>query len=207
LKLFSENASHEIQTPLAIIRSKLDLLIQDEGLTEKQSDLLQGAFSSVSKLSRIQQSLLLLTKIDNKQFAGNSQIIMTQEVRNKIEEFRELWANKGIVVSEEIQESEIHCNKELLEILLNNLFSNATRHNVANGLIKIKLEEREFQLSNTGPAEALDVNRLFRRFYKGNMHGDNNGLGLSIVKEICDVSSILMTYDYLDNMHCFKLEW
>jgi signal transduction histidine kinase len=167
----------------------------------------QGAYSSVSKLSRIQQSLLLLTKIDNKQFAGNSQIMMVQEVSNKIEEFKELWQNKGIVFFEEIQESEMHCNKELLEILLNNLLSNATRHNVVNGLIKIKLENGMLQISNTGIEMPLDADQLFRRFYKGNLHGENNGLGLSIVKEICDVSSVLISYDYHDKMHRFTLKW
>jgi len=176
-------------------------------LTEKQSDLVQSAYSSVSKLSRIQQSLLLITKIDNKQFSGNTQVMLAREVINKIEEFKELWQNKGITLSEEIQESVIDCSKELLEILLNNLLSNATRHNVNNGLIKIKLENSLLQISNTGIEVPLDTDQLFRRFYKGNLHGENNGLGLSIVKEICDVSSVLISYDCHDKMHRFTLKW
>jgi len=207
LKLFSENASHEIQTPLAIIRSKLDLLIQDEGLTERQSDLVLGAYSSVSKLSRIQQSLLLLTKIDNRQFADNSQINLAPEIISKIEEFKELWQNKGITHSAEIQESEIQCNKQLMEILLNNLLSNATRHNIHNGLIKIKLKKRMLEISNTGAEQPLDAERLFSRFYKGAVHGENNGLGLSIVKEICEVSAINITYDCQNKMHSFIMSW
>jgi signal transduction histidine kinase len=207
LKLFSENASHEIQTPLAIIRSKLDLLIQEEGLTEKQSDLLSGAYSAVSKLSRIQQSLLLLTKIDNRQFSGNSEIKLKQEVNSKVEAFKELWQNKGITSVADLEDATIYGDPELMEILLNNLFGNATRHNINNGLIKVKLAAGILEISNTASEQALDTDQLFKRFYKGSLHGENNGLGLSIVKEICDVLSIMITYEYHDNMHCFILKW
>jgi signal transduction histidine kinase len=207
LKEFSENASHEIQTPLAIIHSKLDLMVQQENLSEKQSELLRSVYASVNKLSKLQQSLLLLTKIDNRQFQKNDAIELKQEISNKIEQFHELWLTRGITCKAMMEETILHVNKELLDILLDNLFANATRHNIANGSIHIQLTEASFEISNSGINKSLDPGRIFKRFYKGAPNGDNNGLGLSIIKEICDVSAININYSYLDELHFFKLSW
>jgi signal transduction histidine kinase len=207
LKEFSENASHEIQTPLAIIHSKIDLLAQQENLTEKQSELLQSLYASVNKLSKIQRSLLLLTKIDNNQFSKKSEIALNEEIVTKIEQFHDIWQNKEINYTPQIKKTTISCNKELLEILLNNLFSNATRHNITNGSIKIKLEEGQLEISNTGLNEPLDTNRIFKRFYKVQPNNDSNGLGLSIINEICNAFSFEIMYAFKDYQHTFKLKW
>ncbi|MEO6228654.1 MAG: HAMP domain-containing sensor histidine kinase [Ferruginibacter sp.] len=205
LKEFSENASHEIQTPLAIIHSKLDLLMQQESLTEKQSELMQTLYSSVNKLSKIQHSLLLLTKIDNRQFTGNNEIALDAELNNKIEQFHELWQRRSIQYTAEIEKTTIRFNKELLEILINNLFSNATRHNIQNGHINIKLQRSVLEISNTGPLQSIDPERIFRRFYKGTPTSDSNGLGLSIIKEICDTSRVEIEYQFKNGLHIFRL--
>ncbi len=205
LKEFSENASHEIQTPLAVIHSKLDLLVQQESLTEKQSELIQTIYSSVNKLSKIQQSLLLLTKIDNRQFTGNNEIALDTELNNKIDQFHELWQSRSIQYKVNHEKTVIRFNKELFEILLNNLFSNATRHNLQNGHIDIKLEQGILEISNTGALKPIDPDRIFRRFYKGAPGSDNNGLGLSIIKEICDVSEGEIDYRFQNGLHIFRL--
>jgi signal transduction histidine kinase len=207
LKEFSENASHEIQTPLAIIHSKIDLLAQQENLTEKQSELLQSLYASVNKLSKIQQSLSLLTKIDNSQFSQKSKIALNGEVITKVEQFLDIWQNKGIELTTQIGKTTIFCNKELLEILLNNLLGNATRHNISSGSIHIKLEDEIFEISNTGIDESLDPNRIFKRFYKVLPNSESNGLGLSIIKEICDTSGFNITYSFKENNHIFTLTW
>jgi signal transduction histidine kinase len=206
LKEFSENASHEIQTPLAIIHSKLDLMAQQENLTEPQSKLLQSVYTSVSKLSNLQQSLLLLTKIDNRQFNRNSEMDLSHEIKNKIEQFRELWQSKGITYTAQIEASVINADKELVEILLNNLFGNATRHNIPGGTIEIKVLKSELEISNAGSA-ALDNDKIFKRFYKGIPSAESNGLGLSIIKEIGDVTKIQVRYLFKKNRHCFQLKW
>jgi signal transduction histidine kinase len=206
LKEFSENASHEIQTPLAIIHSKLDLMAQQENLTEPQSKLLQSVYTSVNKLSNLQQSLLLLTKIDNRQFNRNCEIDLEEEIKSKIEQFRELWQSKSITHTAQTEASIINTDKELLEILLNNLLGNATRHNIPGGTIGIKVLKNGMEISNTG-FTALDDDKIFKRFYKGIPSAESNGLGLSIIKEICEVSKIEVSYLFKDYQHCFQLKW
>jgi signal transduction histidine kinase len=207
LKEFSDNASHEIQTPLAIIHSKLDLMVQQENLSEKQSELLRSVYASVNKLSKLQHSLLLLTKIDNRQFQKNSAVELGQAIKDKVEQFNEIWQNRNITCMMQVDKSVMHINNELLDILLDNLFGNATRHNIVNGIINIMLKENVLEISNTGIGQPLDEERIFKRFYKGVPNGENNGLGLSIIKEICEVSAITLQYDYKNQLHYFRLTW
>ncbi len=207
LKEFSENASHEIQTPLAIIHSKLDLLVQQESLTEIQSELIRSVYISVNKLSALQKSLLLLAKLDNRQFYQNSEIRLDEKLKNKIEEFQDFWKSRGITTNVEMGAAKININTELLEILLNNMMSNATRHNITNGLINIKLNQGMLEITNTGINKPLDTEKLFKRFYKDIPTGDNNGLGLSIVKEICAVTYMHVSYTFRNQQHCFCLAW
>jgi signal transduction histidine kinase len=206
LKEFSENASHELQTPLAIIRSNLDLLAQ-EGMTERQSELLQGIYVSVRRLSRLQESLLLLTKIDNRQFAGVEAIRLDQVLRDKLAELQELLYGRNLRWSADLTETTLSANRQLLEILLNNLFSNAIRHNIPGGDIHTELESRSLRISNTGPDEALDAGRIYRRFYRNGGHMDSNGLGLSIVKQICDTTAMSVRYTFGGGRHSFVITW
>ncbi|MBS1510827.1 MAG: HAMP domain-containing histidine kinase [Bacteroidetes bacterium] len=207
LKEFSENASHEIQTPLAIIHSKLDLLVQQDDLTEAQSELLQSAFASVKKLSNLQQSLLLLTKIDNGQYHKTGQLQLDAVIKNKMDDFQDIFNTKGITTRVELEETSVTANRELLDILLNNLFSNAVKHNFQGGVAGISLKDKRLTVCNTGNSNVLDENRLFRRFYKAVQRGESNGLGLSIIKEICQASGSTITYAYHDGMHCFSVQW
>jgi signal transduction histidine kinase len=207
LKAFSENASHEIQTPLAIIHSKLDLLVQQENLTEKQSELLQSMYFSVNKLSKIQQSLLLLTKIDNGQFMENSELSLDKTLRNKLEQFQDIWNSRRIEFQAEIEASRIIFNRDLLEILLNNLFSNATRHNIEGGFVRIISHNGTLEISNSGVDKPIDPEQIFRRFYKGHPNAESSGLGLSIIKEICEVSGVTISYFFQNNLHSFALTW
>jgi signal transduction histidine kinase len=206
LKEFSENASHEIQTPLAIMRSNLDLLAQDN-ITEKQSELLQSVYSSLRKLSRLQQSLLLLTKIDNRQFGDVSDIRIDLVLSDKIQQFQELLHSKKLHYSSELTTSFIPANKELLDILLNNLFSNAVRHNITGGDIHTALTEKSLTISNTGIDQPLDSDRIFRRFYKNSQQNENNGLGLSIIKQICDTADLQVQYEFENSRHRFIILW
>ena len=207
LKTFSENASHEIQTPLAVIRSKLDLMIQDENLTEKQSHLLQAAYNSVQKLTKLNQSLLLLAKIDNKQFEEIKSINLKKKIEEKIADFHELWMAGELAVETQLSDIIIVINEDLLEILLNNLVSNATRHNFTNGKIKITLSEKFLAIANTSHIYALNPQTLYQRFTKTSGKNESNGLGLSIIKQICDTSGFLLTYDYSHEMHVFMISW
>ncbi|MDB5253111.1 MAG: histidine kinase [Flaviaesturariibacter sp.] len=207
LKTFSENASHEMQTPLAVIRSKLDLLIQDEQLTEAQSQILQATYLSIQKLTRLNQSLLLLARIENNQYQEKGEVDLTERVDEKLLEFQELWNAQQLVVSADLQQATVSANPQLTDILLNNLLSNATRYNRPGGTIRICLAAHQLEVLNTGKAEALDKRWLYRRFYKSSDSAEQNGLGLSIIKQICDVSHFSVDYDFENGLHRFTIRW
>jgi signal transduction histidine kinase len=207
LKEFTENASHELQTPLSIIRSKLEMLIQDEHLSHQQSEIVRSAFAAIKKLSRLNQSLLLLTKISNQQFNNLEEIPLKERIEDKLQQFRELWQTSGITVSSRLSPAIIRASPELIDILLNNLFSNASNHNTPHGDIDIELHPRQLTISNSGLPLALDPRRVFSRFYKGEQHTGHNGLGLSIIKQICEVTSLQPAYGFSGNRHFFSFSW
>jgi signal transduction histidine kinase len=207
LKEFTENASHETQTPLAIIRSKLDLVIQEEGLSEGQSEALRSAYAAVSRLAKLNQSLLLLAKIENQQFRTVAPINLKEKIEEKLQQFNEFWAGNRIGINCTLNPSVIEANPELIDVLLNNLLSNAGRHNIEGGEISISLMPGKLQIANTAKLNSLDPKKLFSRFYKEAQHSKHTGLGLSIVKQICDESGMTITYGFFDQQHSFTLEW
>jgi len=207
LKEFTENASHETQTPLAIIRSKLDLVIQDEGLSEGQTDALKSAYAAVSRLSKLNQSLLLLTKIENQQFTALETVDLKERVEEKLQQFHEFWQSNNITVKASLSAATIHTSPELIDILLNNLLSNAGRHNIKGGEINVLLLHGKLEIANTAKLNSLDHTKLFARFYKEEQYSKHNGLGLSIVKQICEQSDLDISYDFSDQQHHFIFTW
>jgi signal transduction histidine kinase len=207
LREFTENASHELQTPLAVVRSKLDTLIQDEHLSEAQSRAAQTAYEAIQKMARLNQSLLLLSKIENRQFSEIQNVNLKKTIEEKIADWQELWQAQGLIVQSELEPSSISMNPQLADILLNNLFSNATRHTPAGGTIIIHLQKKSFSLSNTAAAAPLDPEKLFKRFSKGGQVTDQYGLGLSIVRQIADVSGIQLGYQFAGGLHIFTISF
>ena len=207
LKEVTENASHEMQTPLSIIRSKLDLLIQGENLSEEQTKTVQITYQAIEKLSRLNYSLLLLAKIENNQYAETSSVYLKQKMEEKIDAFNELWQNQNISVSASLVDTTIRMNNELADILLNNLLSNATRYNLPGGVIKIELTHKSLRISNNSLQKELDPRRIYSRFYKQEGDHGQNGLGLSIIKQICDVSGFKIDYLFQDGQHLFTISW
>lgn len=206
LKTFSENASHEIQTPLAIMRSKLDLMIQDENLTEQQSQTLQSAYNAIQKLTRLNQSLLLLAKIENNQFEEVQAIDLKTKIEEKINDFNELWQSRQIKITNLLYPVPVKMNNELADILLNNLLSNATKHNFSDGTIFIELAKDHFTVGNTSNEAALDEKKVFQRFYKPVQSNENNGLGLSIIQQICYASGFEIRYFFQSGVHSFRIQ-
>lgn len=207
LKTFSENASHEIQTPIAIIQSKLDLLIQDEALTEKQSKALQAIYDAIKRLTRLNTSLLLLAKIENNQFEEVKEVDMRKSTEQKIADFNELWQSQNIAVNVSLADIKVYMNNVLADILLNNLLSNATNNNYKGGNIFIRLTNKELIVTNTSNQPQLHADNLFQRFYKPSQNNNNNGLGLSIIKQICDVSGLGLSYGFKEDQHSFTIQW
>jgi signal transduction histidine kinase len=207
LKEFTENASHELQTPLSIIRSKLDLIIQGENLSDAQSRAMESAYQGISRLVNLNQSLLLLSKIENHQFNDKSRINLKDKINDKLFQLEEFWLEKKLTVHADINEAYIFANPNLIDILLNNALSNASRHNILNGNITISLTNSQLIISNTGLNSSIDPARIFSRFYKREQHSSNNGLGLSIIKQICDQADILVNYTFQNNQHSFSFTW
>jgi len=207
LKEFTENASHEVQTPLAVIRSKLDLFIQDENLSEKQVELITGVYGAVKRISRLNQSLLLLARIENHQYTGTEFINLKTLISDKLDQFREFWNDNKLEVSSHLEECLINANADLIDVLLNNLLINAGLHNLKNGIINIQLKKGLLMISNTGSLHELDKERLFSRFYKQETQSPHNGLGLSIIKQICDQLNIRVLYSFDGIFHKFSFSW
>ncbi len=208
LKEFTENASHELQTPLAIIQSKLDLLIQDEHLSEPQSRVVQSVYVALQKMARLNQSLLLLTKIENGQYEERSIIDLPQRATEKIMQCEELMRGKNLSVTKDIHEpATLSINPLLADILLNNLFSNAIKYTAPGGVIAVTVRQGLFEISNTAGGAALDPQQLFRRFGKPGHETDGIGLGLAIVKQISDFSGIPVQYYYQNGYHRFSFSW
>ena len=207
LKEFTENASHELQTPLAIVLSKLDVMIQDEQLSESQSNAAQTAYEAIQKMSRLNQSLLLLSKIENNQFSETKPFDLKELVERKMEEWKELWQRKNYSVTVALEPANITMNTHLADILLNNLFSNAMRHTAAGGAVHVQLQKNEFSISNTASNGPLDPDKLFKRFSKAGQSTDQHGLGLSIVLQIGEVSGHKVSYYYAGDLHHFTFRF
>lgn len=208
LKEFTENASHELQTPIAVVQAKLDMLIQSEKLSAADSSNIQSAYTALQGLSKLNQSLLLLAKIENNQFDEKANIALHELIHSRKILFAEEWEAMHIKVETDIMPAAINGNQRLLEILLNNLFSNATWHNIVDGTIILKLRANRFRITNTGDAQPLDEQYIFNRFYKGNTASARHGIGLSIVQQICKASGYTCSYQFQQpNMHSFIVSW
>ncbi len=196
LKKFSEDASHEIQTPLAIAQGKLELLTDDPNLSEEQFALITSTQNALKRLSKVQQSLALLTKIENREFNPQHQTDVSTLVENTLENFKELFEMRDLRVDSQIDRGvTIKLDKHLGAIMLDNLVHNAIRHNQEGGYVKIELDKKHLRISNSGAPPPGDPARMFRRFEK-NGSIESTGLGLAIVKEICDYHSMKIRYMY-----------
>lgn len=206
LKSFTENASHEIQTPLAIISSKLELLMQSENFTELQMQYIQNIHEEISRLSKLNQSLLLLTKIDNQQFQDIKEIDLTKIITKQLNNYEELIAAKQITLTRSLDKTFVVVMNEIMaEVLISNLITNAIKHNIEKGTIDVLLTNKQLIVSNTGPLLNANPNEMFDRFKKDNMSSDSLGLGLSIVKKIGDLYHLNIDYSYNKPIHYISI--
>ncbi len=204
LKRFSEDASHEIQTPLAVIQSKLETLMQSPDLKKDQAELIKSAYSSVLRISKLTQTLLLLTKIANDQFPEKRSVNLSDLLEEKIELFKDHLTGKSLTLKKEIEpDCILETNFLLAESMVANLLGNAVKHCITGGIIKIRLHTGNLEISNSGVPFSFPSSKLFERFFKVNASSESQGLGLSIVKEICSLNGWKIDYLYEDNQHKF----
>lgn len=208
LKEFSENASHEFQTPIAVMQSKLEVLLGQENLSEDQLEQLSYMQNALRRLSNLSNSLALLTKIENKEFDTVAEIDVSEVLNNMVEEFRELIELKSIKATADIRpDVYLSADKVLIELLLTNLINNAIRHNWEGGSISIELIPNRLIISNSGPQLSSTPDELFYRFKKSNQSAESMGLGLAIVKKICEFYSYEISYNYIEDLHTIQIDF
>lgn len=214
-KQFTENASHELQTPLAIVQGKLDLLLQDPDLTARQAQLLEDIYHEVRHTSRLGRSLLLLARIENAQYRKGSAVCLQDKLCQILPSLQLLA--EGITIrieglspltdSSEKSPLTLTCNEVLLEAMLSNLVVNAVRHNREGGEILLTIHDDVFEVSNTSDEPALDADRIFERFRQSGSERKGNGLGLAIVRGICQYHGWMVAYRYADGKHIFSVKF
>ncbi len=206
LKEFTENVSHEAQTPLSIISSKVELLLQDSNYSEKQHQLLLHIYRATQRLHKLNEVLILLSRIENKQFIDLAPINIVEAMNEKVHELEDFIEAKGLLL-------QIHntgqvfkeVNPQLLNILINNLWINAIKYNLdEGGFIRVTIDNESFSIENTSYLPKIEKQFIFERFKKESTSG-SLGVGLSLIKKIVDFFNWQITYSYKDGVHKFKI--
>lgn len=204
-KTFIGNASHEMQTPLAICRNRLEMLMEDETLTEHQLNELIKTHQTLENLTRMNRSLLLLCKIENGQFADTCSVCLNDILAHYLDDYKEVYAYRNITVTVTTDSSFcVEMNDSLVSVLVTNLLKNSFVHNIDGGFIYIKITANTFEISNTGE-KPLDRERIFERFYQGQKKEGSTGLGLALVDSICKANYLTIDYTYVENRHIFTI--
>ena len=252
LKEFTENASHELQTPTAIIRGKLDLLMESD-IRDEQAILIAEIQNALERLSRIHSSLTLLTKLENQEYEAKDPVLISRLMREALNSFEELIQMKSLALYTDIEEKVyVPLHVSLADLLLTNLISNAIRHNappmgkgggagqedeksrgaghdvgsavgdvgsgvggdgggasheVAQGVIYVRLNREGIVIANTGREPQVPTEELFERFKKGNPGSDSIGIGLAIVRQICDLSHFDIVYHFRSGYHILAISF
>ncbi len=208
LKEFTENASHEIQTPLAIVKGKLEMLIQSPGLSEDQMGMINTASMAATRLSKLNEALLILSRIENRQFHVVEDINLNETIDRHLNDLEDLIKIKGIEVTREYHNRIVFkMNPFLADILFENLIVNAIKHNKADGMISVTIHDKQLIISNTGEAPKRDPSQLFQRFVKSSSKSHSLGLGLSIVKAILDTYQLKVKYTYEKQVHTMVVDF
>lgn len=206
-KQFIENASHELQTPLAIVINKIDLMIQNDDLDKKNLNFLTEVKNDLRRMVGLNKSLLMLSRIENSQFNKTSDVNFNTMITQLVQSYEDFIAFKKIEISI-IEKGQFIAdfNQDLADILLSNLLKNAIKYNHQEGTLNIIVENNRIIFQNSGSNEPLDKSRIFNRFYKQGSDHTSTGLGLSIIKTIIkQYPGWDIHYEYGDQMHYFIL--
>ncbi|REC73033.1 sensor histidine kinase [Epilithonimonas hispanica] len=207
-KEFIGNASHELQTPLAIAISKLELLMERENFSENQAEKIAEILEIIERLVRLNKSLLLLTKIENKQFFDNKEISLNEIVAKNINDLEDIADFKEVKISsQENAQLSVNADSVLMNIIVSNLLRNAIFHNIKNGKVVVEISEHYLTVKNTGNLQSLAQEKIFTRFQKNKENQSGTGLGLAIVKAIAELYEFSVSYEFKGEMHEFKVKF
>jgi signal transduction histidine kinase len=205
-KEFTENASHELQTPLAIVQNNIELFWQTDGISSTQAKILDDISNATVRMSKLNQSLLLLSKIENKQFSETQNVNFNDITHQFLTNYQEQIKFKSLKLKTDFKElftAEFDFN--LAEILIGNLLLNALKYSPKESLIEINFSKNEIRISNNAEENSLDSEKLFKRFQRQNHQEKGTGLGLEIAKKIADSFNVKLNYKFENNRHFFIL--
>lgn len=205
LKEFTENLSHELQTPLANLKGKIELLLNTD-LNQEQMQTLSVMYDELNRMSTLNRSLVLLMSLEDHEVAAQ-QVNFSEALKETILQYEDIIEMGGKTLSVSIQDNiYIRINPMLLQIVLSNLINNASRHNIENGIVEITLTSTFLEIKNTGNPSNLTNENIFNRFKKGTSGSSSLGIGLALVKKIVDVYGYKITYKTQNNLHIFILD-
>ena len=205
-KQFIGNASHELQTPLAVLGGRIDWMLDNDSLGEESVGELVQMKRELGHIVRLNKTLLLLTKIDNDQFPDQTDVNLSSMVLSQKELYEEIFSSKRISCSVQVPEEPviIRMNETLASILVTNIIKNAFVHSPEGGTVALTLTENELVVANSGDSP-LDQSRIFDRFHQGAKKDGSTGLGLALAKTIADRNGLRLTYSYENGMHLFRI--
>lgn len=205
-KEFIENASHELQTPLAIMQAKLDNLIQSDSLNPELAGELETLNNALSRLGRINKNLLLLSRIDADNYPFKQTVFVNEIIHQQLHFFENQYLEKDITVTANITENlAVTANPTLFEICTSNLLMNAIKHTANGGSIVITIQSNTLSIANTAAYGQLPPQNLFKRFAKINLQSQGAGLGLAIVKKVTELNQWQLAYNFTNSMHNFTI--
>ena len=207
MKEFTENAAHEMQTPVAVVLSKMELLLQDSNLKEEQVQSVLQSVNELRQLSKLNESLLLLAKIENNQFESVQEIDLAEITKKYLQLFNEFIKEKQLIIETNFNSSfKIKLHTMLADSLVMNLLGNAIKYNYSRGKIVITVSKNNYHISNTSMLKPIPPEKLFKRLNTSKENQEtSNGLGLAIVKKIADTNQLRIIYHADDGMHQFDI--
>ena len=207
-KQFIGNASHELQTPLAVCNNRIEWLLDNTELTEEQMEELFKTKHTLNYIVRLNKSLLFLSRIDNGQFTDSRPVEINSIVKRLLNDYKEIFSHYEAQISlEEQGRLTITMNETLAEALVSNLLKNAFIHNKEQGHVRVTIQTNSLTLANTGQTEPLDSEHIFERFYQGSKKKESTGLGLAIAEAICRQYGLHISYRYQNKEHIFRLQF
>ncbi|MGA9213251.1 sensor histidine kinase [Kaistella sp.] len=205
-KEFTENAAHELQTPLAIVQNNIELFWQTDSISEQQAEILNDISTATTRMSKLNQALLLLSKIENKQFTNIQPVNFNLIVDSFIKNYQEQIKFKNLTLKKDISEALIvEIDFGLAEVLVGNLLFNALKYATKESEVEITIHKNEMKISNRSEGLALDQDKLFKRFQRQNTQEKGTGLGLEIAKEIATAFHLKLKYQFEAHQHQFIL--
>ncbi len=206
LKEYTENMSHELQTPLSIIQNKTESLLSENDLKPGQANKLKAIYNETKQISKLGRALNLITQIENQEFSNIQEIKTAPVIRKHVENIREMADIKQLKIETDLNNQHtLTIDPGLLDILIRNLLKNAIGNSHLSNTVRIESNDKELRITNTGNKPEMDADEIFKRFKKGK-GAKTLGLGLAIVKKICEVSGLDVDYNYQDGKHVFSVK-